>query len=229
MSVYPDSRKHRYTTFTTVEAAAAIDAYLKTREIKGEKLQPDSPLFRHEFAAEKANENIKPLTEASIFKLVSQVAVNAGIRILKKGTTERHTTPLLHSFRKICNTGFVQADIPQIKREMLLGHATGLQGRYTRIEDKETDLAREYIKAMDLLTLSEEEQLRAQVEELQSQVSDIDTVKRSNLDLRLQVERLEKIVHDMQRKKYQSGEIVMEQPAKAEAKPQVKSKKARKG
>lgn len=48
IDVYKKS-KEAYTTFCTPEARAAIDRYLDWRETLGEKLTPESPLFRVEF------------------------------------------------------------------------------------------------------------------------------------------------------------------------------------
>ena len=48
ITVY-EGYKEEYFCFTTPEAAAAIDSYLKYRERYGEKLTPDSFLFREQF------------------------------------------------------------------------------------------------------------------------------------------------------------------------------------
>jgi integrase len=46
--VYSESRE-RYITFTTPEATKAIDVYLEYRKRYGEKLTPNSPVFRDQF------------------------------------------------------------------------------------------------------------------------------------------------------------------------------------
>jgi site-specific recombinase XerD len=51
IEVYKKSRE-AYTTFCTSEARQAIDSYLAWRERLGEKLTPESPLFRTEFNTE---------------------------------------------------------------------------------------------------------------------------------------------------------------------------------
>ena len=48
VTVYSDA-KERYTTFTTPEAAKAIQVYLSYRERYGEILTPKSPVFRDQF------------------------------------------------------------------------------------------------------------------------------------------------------------------------------------
>ncbi len=62
--IYP-GHKDQYITFCTPEAAAAIDSYLNFRSRVGEKLNPDSPLFRKEFFAAdlfRVRNNIVPMT-----------------------------------------------------------------------------------------------------------------------------------------------------------------------
>lgn len=46
VTYYPSSKKYRYFTFCSPEARKNIDAYLQWRERLGEKLKPESPLFR---------------------------------------------------------------------------------------------------------------------------------------------------------------------------------------
>ena len=56
------------------------------------------------------------------------------------------------------------------------GHYIGLESSYLR--PTEGELLTEYLRVVDLLTISEEKHLRHQVERLKTEVSDIDTLKR---------------------------------------------------
>ena len=49
ITYYPSSKKNRYFSFCSPEARKQIDAYLSWRERLGEKLKPETPLFRTEF------------------------------------------------------------------------------------------------------------------------------------------------------------------------------------
>ena len=63
VNVYARSRKSKYFTFCSPECRKEIDAYLEWRKRWGERIEPDSPLFRREYNATTDLElhNIKPL------------------------------------------------------------------------------------------------------------------------------------------------------------------------
>ena len=67
-----------------------------------------------------------------------------------------------HGFRKFANTQMVQADLKGAPKEMLLGHSIGLDDKYYR--PTQAQLLEEYLKAVDLLTINEENRLRRKVE-----------------------------------------------------------------
>lgn len=83
--VYSDS-KQRYLTFTTPEAARAIDIYLRYRERYGEKLMPKSPLFREQFDREDvvSIHDINPLKLRTVERLISRTVEKSGIRSWRK-------------------------------------------------------------------------------------------------------------------------------------------------
>lgn len=69
----------------------------------------------------------------------------------------------------------------QEAREMLLGHSIGLSNAYYRPD--ESEVLEEYMKAVDLLTINEENRLKRQVEVL--------TVERNKMDeLELEISKL---------------------------------------
>jgi site-specific recombinase XerD len=95
VQVYADSKRDRYVTFTTPECAAAIDAYLSSREIAGEVIKPDSPVFRTQFLhrharrnkeEEDVNANVKGMSKNAVFKAVEDLAISVGIRTIRRKT-----------------------------------------------------------------------------------------------------------------------------------------------
>lgn len=188
--VYADSKRDRYTTFTTPEAARAIDEYLKERQIAGEEIKPDSPVFRTQFdARNNANRSVKPVTKNAVFKIVEELVISVGIRKRGRKTPEGyaqpHGKPLTHSFRKLMNTSLIRAGCKPVVVELLLGHNIGLQTNYLRLSDQE--LCDEYCKALDLLTVSQEKKLQQEVSNLKAQVSDAQSMLKVEMsDLREQ-------------------------------------------
>lgn len=80
----------------------------------------------------------------------------------------------------------IAAGAKQVVKEMLIGHNTGLERSYYKPTDAE--LLAEYLKALDLLTISEERKLQQEVTKLKTEVADIDMMKRSYLDMKAETE-----------------------------------------
>lgn len=115
VSVYSDS-KQQYLTFTTPEAAKAIDVFLNYREWYGERLTPKSPLFRDQFDREEVASihNVKPLKLRTVERLISRTVEKSGIRTVER-TTELHSekgkirknVKLTSGFRKFFDTQLI--------------------------------------------------------------------------------------------------------------------------
>lgn len=76
ITVYKKTRK-QYITFCTREARARIDQYLDFRKRMGEKLTPDSLLFRHEFnrLQARAPPSIeRPLERSALFSTITRLS-----------------------------------------------------------------------------------------------------------------------------------------------------------
>jgi integrase len=162
LKIYAGSVKYQYTVFLTIEATRAIEQYLKTRELKGEELKPNAPLFRREFSADDAD---KPhgISRNTVARLVEEVALRTGLREKSKG--KRQEIELVHGFRKYFNTSLKRLRIdPDIIKLLMWGHAKGLQDNYLRLEEQE--VYAEFKKAEPLLTISREPELVKEVEKL---------------------------------------------------------------
>jgi site-specific recombinase XerD len=191
--VYADSKRDRYTTFCSPECARAIDEYVKIREIAGEVIKPDSPVFRTQFLHRHdvdfdVNANVKAMSKNAVFRAVEDLAIRVGIRTIRRktasGYAQPHGKPLTHSFRKIMNTSLISAGCKPVVVELLIGHTIGLQRNYLRLSDDE--LCQEYCKALDMLTVSQEKQLQQEVSKLRSEISDVGMLKHDLYELREQ-------------------------------------------
>lgn len=202
ITVYENTRDEYY-TFCTPESKKAIDAYLQYRERCGERLTPNSPLFREQF---DANDQFmvskpKPLQIGGIATLFDNALVKSGLRIIEHGTETtkitgraRKEVSRFNGFRKFANTNMVRAKVNPVVKEMLLGHTTGLDDNYYRPSQEE--VLEEYLKAIDLLTINEENRLKIKVEELTSKTKDNEYV--INHKLREKDEQLQTMEKQMQ-------------------------------
>lgn len=163
--VYADSPKDRYYTFTTPEAAEAIDAYLNQRRIAGEDVRPSAPLFRQTFPKDEAD-TPKLLSFDGTAALTQRAVTRSGVR--KVGDKNaRHQTAINHGFRKFANTEFIRCGMKPIVAELLLGHRIGLQNNYLRLE--ESEVLKEYMLALDGLTISDAKEWKVKAAKLQAQ------------------------------------------------------------
>jgi integrase len=163
--------EEEYYTFCSFECAMVIDQYLEYRKRFGEILKPNSPLIREEFDHNDLFKSRMPrkLSNQYMMILVDRILVAAGIKTVKRkiegAKPELHPVKRCHGFRKFYVTNMKKANADFSDREFLVGHKyfRGLDVNYDRTT--EDDRLQEYLKAMDLLTISPENRLRKQVAE----------------------------------------------------------------
>lgn len=170
-----------YITFCSPECSTAIDSYLALRKRRGEVITPDSPLLA------TLGDDPKPLKLNSVISLLNRVLLDAGVQVEGDIKYRRRKVARFHSFRKHFNTCLAKAGVKPALKEVLMGHYIGLESSYLRPTEDES--LTEYLKAVDLLTVSEEKHLRHQVEKLKTEVSDIDTLKKMHFDTKMELEK----------------------------------------
>jgi integrase/recombinase XerD len=175
--------KEEYCTFCTFECLQAIDAYLDFRKRYGEKIDSDSLLIREQFdirdqfAIQKPTKTRAKSLTYKLMDLASRVGIRKRDHILQgqssaDGASLRKEVAIAHGFRKFFTTQCVNSKVdPQI-REMLLGHKIGLASAYYRPTDEEMFI--EYEKAVDNLTVNEENRLKRKVQHLEVEKSRLD-------------------------------------------------------
>lgn len=164
--VYRGTRQQYY-TFTTFECAEALGSYIKYRKRNGETITNKSPLLRNQFNSNSPtiNKNNEPKVVKSFANVIHRITIRAGVRTKSHDKQMRHEKMLDHAFRKFANSRMVEAGVDFDTKEFMQGHKTtrGLDIHYSRIPvTKRLD---EYMKAIELLTISPENRLRKQVAE----------------------------------------------------------------
>jgi integrase len=190
ISVYEGLKgKGHYFTFCTPEATNSIDQYIEFRKRCGEPITKDSLLFRKDFDSqfhEQARNHIEPTNLDSIRSNIDRLLIKTGVKQVDRvNPSHRQDVKMSHGFRKFFVTQLVNADIHDVIIKKLSGHK--LERDMTFVYSKQTDdkLLSEYMKAVDLLTINEENRLRRKVEIL--------TIEKSKVDLALsQIEEMKK-------------------------------------
>ena len=183
-----ENTKDEYFTFSSPECASYMDSYLEYRSRSGERLSKDSFLIREQFDVndiEQIRKQGRPISINTICNILCSLAIKAGVRQVNHNATgrERQPIPLAHGFRKFFTTQLINSKVNPEIREMLLGHSIGLASAYYK--PTEDEMLDEYMKAVDNLTINEENRLRKKVEVL--------TIEKSKVDLALsQIEEMKK-------------------------------------
>jgi integrase len=185
--------KHSYITYCTFEAREAIDAYIEFRSRCGEKLHPESFLFRKVFDRRSPLEVsiAKPITINVIAWTLTQLLSKTDIRPTQKVLKGQHNIPKTHlqqghAFRKWVISNFIRAKLEYNARERLVGHkvSRGLDSSYDR--RPESEILEEYCKAIPYLTISKEAQL-------QQQITEMEQIRKDDIEeLRAEVEWLKR-------------------------------------
>jgi integrase len=181
LTVY-ENTKEEYFTFITPECQKAIDEYLEFRKRYGEIITQESWLLREQFDIRdkfKAK-TPTPILHKTIQGHVRRLMLKAGIR--HNGTKyKRQEIMTSHGFRKFFTTQLINSKTNSEIREMLLGHKIGLVSAYYRPTVQE--MYAEYEKALDILTINEENRLRKKIETLTIEKSRLDRIEEKMLKM----------------------------------------------
>ncbi len=168
----------KYITFTTPEAATVIDTYLEFRQRYGEKLNPESPLFRSQFdILEGIKMKVVPLSLSAHKKILFTYLQRAGLREVDSANkSNRKEVKMSHGFRKFFTNQLLESGVTTELRWLLEGHSLpGMDNHYVRATEEQLFL--EYSKAISNLTINPENRLKRKVETLESKQDEIAMMK----------------------------------------------------
>lgn len=178
--VYEGSRE-AYWAFLTPEASKALDHYLNSRKLNGEKLNPESPVFANFDRKNQMNKNLH-LSEQSAKQIMQKLIKASGIERTKQGT--RYDKASVYGFRKRFAT-ILKRDI-HIKdniAEKLMAHKNGLDGAY--LKPTRDECFNEFIKALPELTISDESRDKIKITKLEAEKSEVEKLKEQVAEVRL--------------------------------------------
>jgi hypothetical protein len=161
-----------YFAFITPEAYLSLESWMNYRSKCGECVTKDSWLMRDLWNAAKLpkkeekgriNEPIK-LQSIGVKRLVERALWAQGIRTVLERGKKRHEFQTDHGFRKWYKTQCEMSGMKPINIEKLMGHSLGMSDSYYRATQDE--ILEDYLKAVPLLTISSENKLQQQMEQV---------------------------------------------------------------
>jgi hypothetical protein len=167
--VYAGEREQYY-SFITPEAFTYLKSYMDYRAAHGEVIDCNSWVIRDLFESTIKNganlgkaKTPKQLTAAGIKSLLERAATSEGLfkpLDLKNGE-KRREWKVAHGLRKLMKTRCETAGMRSLHIEMLLGHNVGVTKSYYKPSEQE--VLQDYLKAVDLLTIGEENKLNSRI------------------------------------------------------------------
>jgi hypothetical protein len=127
-------------------------------------------------SANKTTKNIQEMIDLAQRAGLRQKEVLEGTG--KRPAMIRKDVPIVHGFRKFFTTQLVKADIKTEIRWLLEGHGLLANDRsYVKVSENVNDLLEQYTKAIDNLTINEENRLQRTIEILKVEKSRIDELE----------------------------------------------------
>ncbi|MDR4510989.1 MAG: hypothetical protein MRJ93_04710 [Nitrososphaeraceae archaeon] len=163
--------KKYYNTFITAEAYNLVKNYMDFRQSHGEKINGEAWLVRDLWRIKSQRfgnylglaQAPKRLTSHGIRMLISNAWKVQGIRNNLENGQTRFEFKTMHGFRKFFETE-CQKKMKSLTLFLLMDHDTGIVKHYNR--PREDELLDDYLNAVHLLTVNEENRLTKQVQEL---------------------------------------------------------------
>lgn len=177
VTVY-EGTNDQYYTFCTPECVSFIDSYLEFRQKNGEKLNPDSYLIRDQFKItdiEKIRNRSKPIKYNTLRTILDLVLLKSGVRTIDHTSKHnRKEVAKAHGFRKFFSTALVDAGVITEYRWLLEGH--DLPKNDPSYVKPINQLYAEYNKAVNNLTINEENRLKMKLEKLEIEKNNFDSL-----------------------------------------------------
>jgi len=174
----------QYYSFITPEAFFELEKWIAFRKESGENITDESWLMRNLWDRNKGSRRKlgtvtkpKKLQSLGVKRIMETALWTQGLRRKLDPGMKRHEFQADHGLRKFFKTRCELSGMMPINIEILMGHSVGISDSYYRAT--ESEVLEDYLKAIDLLTINEENRLRKKVKILEIETSRIEQLELS--------------------------------------------------
>jgi hypothetical protein len=174
-----------YFSFITAEAYCHLEKWMEYRKECGENIDDNSWVMRQLWNTKEGYyhhgtiKDAAKLKSSGVKRLIEDALWTQGIRKKSNLKRNRYEFQTDHGLRKWFKTRCEIAGMKSINIEKLMGHSVGISDSYYRATENE--LLDDYLKAVPLLTISTENRLQKQIEEVAEKSRNNDASIKSQL------------------------------------------------
>jgi len=195
VTVY-DGTTEEYVTFLAPEASSIFDNYVQKRESDGEKITPESPVFRSSYQLGCAK--VKSSNSNALKEIIRTLILKSGLRINQIKTGKRYNKQADHGFRKRFNTTLKTTSEMNISlAEKMMGHSITVVLDNVYLDPTVDQLFNEFKKAIPELTIDSSERKQAELEKIKKEKSELEKEKENQESIRNQMDEMKQELEEL--------------------------------